>query len=262
MSQTQEVFQNLWSESLIESNIKKKLGAALADKVKMEMFNGKKLSLIVSTQLWQVQVQFHKKQLLDSLRQIYPSLQDIVFRTATQTEKKEYFLEASIKNIRPDIAFSENRMERFLQKMKLIELRRQEFNQKSCEKCGRFFVAKVSASICQLCSQKTQDRYKGKIEKLMQETPWMKYEDLKDLDVSKDEFLQIKHLLKQKSKDQLFRFYFEIKNDLTKKNISKMKEMIQFYVSLKTQLQPHQITDAIVQYAMGSSFYRRMIALE
>ena len=126
-----------------------------------------------------------------------------------------------------------------------------------CVKCGTFLIANKQ-KLCSMCSFEKSEDKRREIRKLLNETPWISYKEIK-IDILYEVFMKEKKFKKDEIYDKIINCFKEYKKSGNKELLNVIKLKTEEYVLMKCEIKPENMTEDIIINNISARMHRYYI---
>jgi len=129
----------------------------------------------------------------------------------------------------------------------------------NCLDCGKEINS--TRTFCTRCQNKLEQRINNRVRIVLRETPWIRYEQLReelkkfDMKLAKEDFEKIREKLRAETFDFIKKFSYELYQNSNETLRREMKRRAEFYTMIKNLLTIDQIDDKIIEKTLGGMLY-------
>lgn len=232
--------------------LKKTVNETIFNKIQEIVYKNNILFLYMCDHVWATQIMQYKQRILNTLQEKGLSLKELRILTAmhtTNNQAKEKPDDVySYREIPKELLIEAKSLKATLREPIERLLSKQKKNKKNvCSVCGSDLI-KQDSRYCSLCVSQAKDQKNETIHKLLNETPWIKYEEI-DINIvqgfSYKAFQQEKKFKTNKIYDIIEKEYILLKTGHPI-DLVMFKTKIEEYVILKLSMNPNELNSEAI----------------
>jgi hypothetical protein len=254
----------------LEKAYNKCVNAQLAKVSTPILFKKNTLNIAVTSNAWAQELQFYKHKILARLKKSgynftkihfvinakYFELEENNGKEPDENQEIPSDYQQTISEITKDIKEIALK-EKYKEVLEKDFLKKLKDNSKICSNCGT--AVSSAETLCSVCSQEQLLQGKKLIRGILDEAPWLKFEDLNEdqlKNIKKDQFNKEKRFYITKLYDRIKQGSYELYRSGDSNLRMKLQQLSSTLVSLKTTLTPDKITEEQVIAIIGQKPYK------
>ena len=197
-----------------------------------------------SSSSWAHQLELMKEEILQKISELLGEGRLTGIRFKPGNRKIEYFdkrvkpkSESSIPATPESLLEKQNENQRALKRA----------GGKTCQKCGMVFLQ--NDKVCHFCKRTEEIEKEQKVNKIINEAPWLSYQEIKreNENIDRVEFDKVRKDKKLRAIEDLYKMSWGfLENGFGKRDKETFTRIAHEYVMLKTQRNPKEISDKVV----------------